>query len=222
MPVMISRRKGTRHIRIAIKSDGVVRLSVPYGIPEIAARAFLKQKASWINKHHVVSHRLTDGMHIGKHHRLLILNGESSRSHTKITDTEIRVTLSSGAEIDSAKAQSIITKACEKALMKQAEGLLPQRIQLISTRTELPYSAIAIKKLKSRWGSCDSHNRIVLNSYLIQLDWKLIDYVICHELAHTKYHHHQSSFWNLVEKVYPDYKNARRLLKTKQTQVIIG
>lgn len=221
MPITIARRKGTRHIRIALKSNGEVRLSVPYGVPEIAARAFLRQKATWILEHYNTAHIITDGAHIGKFHQLSIKNGSSSRSNTKITDTEIKITLAQSLPASSEKAQLTIKRACEKALLQQAERLLPQRLQSISLRTGISYNNLRIKKLKSRWGSCDTHNNIILNSYLIQLNWDIIDYVICHELAHTKFHHHQATFWELVENLYPDYKNARRKLKTKQTDIIV-
>ncbi len=79
---------------------------------------------------------------------------------------------------------------------------------------------MTVKKLKSRWGACDNRNNLSFNTYLIQLEWELIDYVICHELAHTLHHHHQASFWELVEQLYPTYKNARKILKTKQTDII--
>ena len=46
-----------------------------------------------------------------------------------------------------------------------------------------------------------------------------IDYVILHELAHTKYHDHSREFWNEVAKHMPDYKARRTLLKKYPTSV---
>lgn len=70
-----------------------------------------------------------------------------------------------------------------------------------------------VKNLKSRWGSCDSHRNIILSSLLITLDDSLIDYVICHELAHTKHMNHSKEFWLNVEMMIPDYKQRRKELK---------
>lgn len=218
-PVIIARRKGVKNLRISIKSDGVVRVSVPYGVPEFLAKQFLAKKIDWINKHLKPMTYIYDGFHIGKHHRLIVGTTSAARPHTKIIDNEIIIKLPINIDIKSTKAQDIIKKACDKALLVEAEQLLPQRLQALSIKHGIPYKNHHIKKLKSRWGACDNRNNITLNTYLIQLDWALIDYVICHELSHTIHHHHQPSFWKQVEILYPDYKNSKKLLKTKPTDI---
>lgn len=219
VPVVLSRRKGTRSLRIAIKSDGSVRLSVPYGVPELFAKRFLIQKQAWIRDHLKIQPVILDGAHIGKNHQLTVKRTTAARSHTKVTGTEIFVTLPLDVEVHHTDAQKTIRKACEKALLLEAEALLPQRLETLSKQFNVPYTSCSVKKLKSRWGACDSLNNISFNTYLVQLDWILIDYVICHELAHTVHHHHQESFWQLVGAMYPKYKTARKLLKTKPTDI---
>ncbi len=219
-PVILSRRKGTRNLRISLKSDGKVQLSVPYGVPEFAARSFIKSKVEWINNNLKHPSLITDNSHIGKSHRLSIVPSNASRHSTKVTDTDIVVKLPSALEPNDAEAQKIIKKACDKALLLEAERLLPQRLEQISTKTGIDYNEFTVKKLKSRWGACDSHKNITLNSYLIQLDWDLIDYVITHELAHTHHQHHQKDFWDYVASLSPDYKLLRKQLKSQPTDII--
>ncbi len=219
-PVKIARRKGARSLRISIKSDGGVRLTVPYGVPEFLAKKFLLSKLDWIKENQQLNDVLQDQAHIGKNHRLHILRTDSSRSHSKITDTAIIVHVPDELELNDAKAQEILSKACEKALLQEAEKLIPQRLDKISRQHELPYTSVSFKKLKSRWGACDSHNNLTFNSYLIQLNWELIDYVIMHELAHTKHHHHQKSFWDEVARMEPAYKELRKELKSKKTSIV--
>ena len=216
-PVIIAKRKGTRSLRLSIKSDGRVRLTVPYGVPEFMAKKFLLSKLDWIKEHQQLNEILTDQAHIGKNHRLHILRTDSTRSHSKITDTAIIVHVPEELDLEGERAQEILAKACEKALLQESEKLLPQRINTISENNVLSYGDLSFKKLKSRWGACDSHNNLVFNTYLIQLDWSLIDYVIKHELAHTKHHHHQKSFWDEVELMSPDFKDLRKELKTHKT-----
>ncbi len=219
VPILFAKRKGTRIIRLSMKSDGTIRVSVPYGVPELLAKRFIMQKRDWILEHIKPKTLLSDGQHIGKNHTLSVVEGTSTRSHSKITDTEIRVTLPQGTTATSTEAQKTIRKACEKALLAESERLLHQRVDTISKKSGIAYNSVTVKKLKSRWGACDNRNNLSFNTYLIQLDWALIDYVICHELAHTIHHHHQKSFWELVEQLYPTYKEARKLLKTKPTDV---
>jgi len=218
-PVTIAKRKGAKSIRIAIKNDGRVRLTIPHGVPEFMAKKFLISRLDWIKEHQQLDALLKDQAHIGKNHRLHIIVSDASRSHSKITNTAIIVHLPSKNSVISPESQSILRKACEKALLQEAEMLFPQRLKTLSEKHNIAYSSITVKKLKSRWGACDNSNNLSFNSYLVQLDWKLIDYVMLHELAHTIHHHHQESFWNFVAGICPNHKELRRELKTKQTAI---
>ena len=219
-PIIFARRRGTRNLKIAISSDGRIRLSVPYGVPEIMAKRFIASKVDWIKKHHTPATSVKNGVHIGKNHRLTIKRTSAERHHTRITSTEIIISLPAEMSEDSPAAQKIIKTACEKALRAEADILLVQRIEQLAIKHGLPYKTVTIKKMKSRWGACDNRQNITLNSYLMQLDWSLIDYVICHELSHTKHQHHQAGFWALVGEICPDYKSLRKSLKSKPTDIL--
>lgn len=219
-PVILARRKGTRSVKLSISSDGRVRLSVPYGIPEIAAKKFAASKVDWINAHIKTRTVLTSGMRIGKSHTLFVDHAGITRSSSKISPIDIRVRLPLETDIHSEDAQNTIRKACEKALLQAAAHLLPQRVRDLSIKHGIPYTSLVVKKLKSRWGACDTHNNLSLNCYLIQLDWALIDYVICHELAHTIEHNHSDDFWLIVERMQPNHRALRKELKTKPTDII--
>lgn len=218
--VLLSRRRGTRSLRLSIRSDGRIRLTVPYGVTEAMALRFLEQKSDWIAKHQKPTYILRDGVHIGKAHRLVIKNEAKARISTRISGNEVRITLPLDTSENDVEAQSVILKTSEKALKIEGERLLPQRLQDLSEKFQLPFNSIKVKKLKSRWGSCDTHKNIVLNIYLMQLEWKLIDYVILHELSHTVHRHHQPEFWELMSQLLPDFKERRRELKTFPTNVI--
>jgi predicted metal-dependent hydrolase len=64
------------------------------------------------------------------------------------------------------------------------------------------------------WGSCHSRGVIRLNWRLIQKPLDLVDYVVAHELSHLIEMNHSAAFWRTVERVYPDYKAARKRLRT--------
>jgi predicted metal-dependent hydrolase len=218
--VILARRKGTRLLRLAIKSDGSIRLSIPYMISEKKALAFIEQKYDWIIRNHKKPVVLTDNAHIGKSHRLFFEKTAQSTITSRLTVNSIRVGLPSLTEWDSSLSQANARKACERALKKESQTLLPQRVEALSLKHGIPFKSIAVKKLKSRWGSCDNQKNIVLNIYLVQLDWILIDYVILHELAHTKYQNHQAEFWRYLESLQKDYKQNRKALKMMPTGII--
>ena len=79
---------------------------------------------------------------------------------------------------------------------------------------DIPVPILKIRRMTSRWGVCNikSHN-VTLNYELSKYDIMCLDYVIVHELSHFIHHDHQKGFWLLVEKYYPKYKEAKKMLK---------
>lgn len=89
----------------------------------------------------------------------------------------------------------------EKKLRKQAKEYLPQRLELLASKYGFSYNSVKITKSKGRWGSCSSKKNINLSLYLMKLPPYLIDYVILHELCHTKEMNHGPQFWLLMDQV---------------------
>ena len=88
---------------------------------------------------------------------------------------------------------------------KAVEKIIP-RIKKLSKATGLTYSEARIMKLEKRWGSCTPRNTIIMNINAVKLPYSLIDYVIIHELCHTKVKNHSKEFWNELAKYLPDWK----------------
>lgn len=72
---------------------------------------------------------------------------------------------------------------------------------------------ITLKNNTSNWGSCSSNRNISLSSRLLLAPAFILDYIIIHELAHLVHHNHSQQYWNLVEKVMPEYMEAENWLK---------
>ena len=97
---------------------------------------------------------------------------------------------------------------------EDARKILNQRLGGLAAEHDFEYGKVSIRKQKTRWGSCSSQNNISLNQNLLHLTDELIDYVLLHELTHTRVKDHSPSFWTELETVCPDAKEKRRLLKT--------
>ncbi len=71
-----------------------------------------------------------------------------------------------------------------------------------------------IKKMKTRWGSCNSRaKRIWLSVYLPEYPLECTEYVIVHELCHLHHANHSPAFWAEVAKAMPDYQKWHNVLK---------
>ena len=79
--------------------------------------------------------------------------------------------------------------------------------------SNLPEFELRVRSMKTRWGVNNRQSKtITLNSELIKKNIALIDYVVIHELCHFLQPNHSVYFWQEVEKRYPSYKEAKKLL----------
>ncbi len=83
-----------------------------------------------------------------------------------------------------------------------------------SEKLKIPYKELKIRKVIAKWGSCTSDQRIMLNTNLVHLPTRLIQYVIIHEACHLKIKNHSPRFRNLVEIYCPNYKLLRKELRS--------
>jgi predicted metal-dependent hydrolase len=98
-------------------------------------------------------------------------------------------------------------------LQSRAMALFGERIALYAPQLGVQCRAYALSSAASRWGSCSSAGKIRLNWRLIHFPLPIIDYVVAHELAHLREMNHGPRFWETVETVFPQFREARRTLK---------
>lgn len=98
-------------------------------------------------------------------------------------------------------------------LKRKAKEILPKKVEYYSNLTGLSCNGVKITSAKTRFGSCNGKNSICFSCHLMRYPEEAIDYVVVHELAHTRHHNHSKHFWALVENFMPDYKQRQKLLK---------
>ena len=81
----------------------------------------------------------------------------------------------------------------------EAKRKLTRRVKHLAQRHGFTCGRVSIRNQKTRWGSCSSQNNISLNIKLSRLPEELMDYVILHELAHTRVRDHSQGFWALMD-----------------------
>lgn len=211
--VKLYKRRGSHSIRLSVAHDGTVRVSLPHYVPYQAGLQFVRTKQQWITRERQRSQQLLrHGDKIGKAHHLEIV---PSATNTKVSARTVGSIISIKYPMDTTPAspqvQAAARRASLRALKQEAESLLPQRLAQLAKAGSFEYRKLSFKQLKSRWGSCNQRQEITLNIYLMQMPWELIDYVLYHELTHTKVLHHGLNFWLELERHVP---NAKRLRKT--------
>lgn len=112
--------------------------------------------------------------------------------------------------------------ASNLAKKRIVEAVMPSLLEKVNVLNDEHFGAdigkLTVRDNKSRWGSCSPGGDISLNFRLLFLPEEILDYVIVHELAHTKYRSHGVRFWGLVEKAIPDHMERRKWLREKGWQ----
>lgn len=210
--VKLHKRKGMRSIRLSIAADGSIRVSMPPWVSYQEGLDFLSTKRDWIASHaRPLQADLQPGDRIGKAHRLTFRPG--NRISARLSGNEIIVAQPAGMPISDPELQAAARRGALRALKAEADRLLPGRVADLAGRHELEYAKVKTKVLKRRWGSCDAGKSITLNIYLMQLPWRFIDYVIIHELAHTRRMDHSKAFWETVYAMLPEARQLKREIK---------
>jgi predicted metal-dependent hydrolase len=115
------------------------------------------------------------------------------------------------------------TTACRQALrrwlVREGQAHLVPRLADLSCALGLPYARTTIRLARSRWGSCARTGVIALNARLLLLAPPLVDYVLTHELCHTREMNHSPAFWTLVAQHCPEYRRHRRDLRAAGRQL---
>jgi len=95
----------------------------------------------------------------------------------------------------------------------EARKKLIGRLNELSEKHGFSFNKVFMRSQRTRWGSCSSKNNINLNMKLIILPDEMIDYVLLHELVHTRIKNHTKEFWQELDGLVGDAKAESKRLK---------
>jgi predicted metal-dependent hydrolase len=166
MSIEVVYKKGVRHGYARVKYDGHVVMTVPYRLRhDQRFYADLYAKAQKLEKK------------------------IATKSVWKpITDEQVRIF---GDLIN----RSHLPNDLDTYLSELLSDYIVPLCELYANIIGQQYAGIAIKKLRSKWGSCSWNQKLVFNRALVHLPLIVVRYVVVHEVAHLIYKHHQQRFW---------------------------
>jgi predicted metal-dependent hydrolase len=142
------------------------------------------------------------GVVLSRGRSFALANKEWIRGHLLRIDTIAMV------HAESAKGIEVITNK------KEAREKIVKRLHELSALHGLPYGRVMVRNQRTRWGSCSARGTISLNIKLARLPEELMDYVILHELLHTRIRGHTREFWRGLDALVGDAGGLRKELRS--------
>jgi predicted metal-dependent hydrolase len=215
-PVLLEKTAKAKYMRISIRPEKGVRVSLPLRGSFDQAEAFVREKLSWI-RHHQEKLALRENpqtifsettfFQTFRHTLKIAVHGQPEVK-AKLKAGFLEVLVPGFRPVSDPDIQQAIRHAVEETYRHEAKVFMPERVAFFAQKFGLKYAKVTIKKAGTRWGSCSYTNNINLNLHLMRLPERLRDYVILHELAHTVEKNHGPRFWALLETICP---NSRAL-----------
>ena len=103
--------------------------------------------------------------------------------------------------------------AAERLDRRAARAFLAQRLAALAGEQGFTPGRLSVRNQSTLWGSASTTGRIQLNARLAVLPQELSDYVILHELVHTRVRGHGRAFWRELERYVPDIRSRRARLR---------
>jgi predicted metal-dependent hydrolase len=213
--------RARKTIGLKITQEGLV-VHVPKRIFAFQLNQILQEKSLWIqNKlalreaNKVEAIRWEDGEHLLYLGRDIQLNIQvnATNKQPKLEEDHLLVSTT----------QMTNTEAIQRRVVqwykKQAMQDFSRRLEILAAKLGVATPPLSLSNARSRWGSCNSRGEVRLNWRLLQATPAVINYVICHELAHLKEMNHSVKFYTVLEQLYPDYKSAEKALKHLSPQL---
>ena len=186
-----------------------MQLGLPFVDPGDSAPPAPPEPAFYFVRHRRARRYLLRVDHDGRV-RVTIPRGGSKRE----ADAFARRHLTWIARQQARLSRPVFTPDERRRLRARARAELPSLLLALAAAHGLQVVRLSIRNQRTRWGSCGRDGHISLNWRLVLMPEWVRDYVLVHELMHLRRLDHSQAYWALVEAACPDYRDARRWLRT--------
>ncbi len=202
--IVLLKKKGIKNFSIKVKPFEGVIITLPENATFEQAEAIVDKRLDWIKKNlKKIEEKKTVFLEntpfSTRNHRLHIIDVNTNNVKISIKNGLILIQKPKLISTRDEFIQQAVRKGITEAFRIEAKLYLPIRIAFFCQKYNLTFNNLAIKDITSRWGSCSASNNINISLYVMQLPDYLIDYVLLHELSHTKIKSHKPAFWEFLD-----------------------
>ncbi len=203
--ITFERSLKAKRLQAKILSDGI-KVVLPKGFSEKDGMKFIESVRNKIRKRQTkIQHRsiFIDENNPLKTLTFLVKVQKSERKDifSALKEGVLTIQYPDFLLCDDEKTQQYFWNSINYFLKKEAKRILPFRTFELAQKYYFNFSDVKIQSSKTRWGSCSRRKSINLSQYLMLVPQYLVDYVILHELCHTREMNHSERFWAEMDKV---------------------
>ena len=227
MNEIIIEYKKIKNIYIRVKSDLNIYVTAPKRVSKKYIYELVANRKDWIeerkenikkkNLYDIGKKELINGdkiYYLGKCYELNIL--KSKKENIIINDNIINmyVNIKEDEKFINANTKRKY-KLLEAWYKEEALKLFDTLLKKYCLIMALEIKGFTVKKLKSKWGSCDTLKKhITLNLELMKYPVIVSEYIVIHELAHLIEANHSKKFYEIIKKYMPEYKKVKKILNS--------
>ncbi len=211
-----------RSFKLEIEDNGEIVLQVPMNLTNSEIELFLKKHKNWLNNSIaklIINKKNQQERKYKENENFMLLGNLFPLTIKKYITVNFK--FDGEKFIISEKIQDKAKEYFEKFYRQKAKEIIIPRTFEIAQNIGIQYNNIAIKNVKTRWGSCSSKGNLNFSYRLIMAKPEVIDYVITHEIFHLIELNHSEKFWNLVSQKIPNYKEHEKWLQKNSKYFIL-
>lgn len=222
---MLRLRRSARARRLALRVhlDGRVEVVVPRGVTMAAVEDFVIRHRQWVHQKLSSRPQRVAPDPFPPQRIALPALGETYRVHVAGGRGRLRVDPRAGVLSLRGAWGSATPAAARRALLiwlvNHARAALERQLQARSITTGLNYRSLQLRRQRTRWGSCSSRGVISLNVCIVFQSPAVLDYLLVHELVHTRHMNHSAAYWKTVSEHCPGWKRLDRALSEGWSRV---
>ncbi|MCX7930898.1 MAG: M48 family metallopeptidase [Chlorobi bacterium] len=209
MRVRIERR-WVRRVWITVEHTGTVVVTASPRYAESTLQRLIERHRAWIERQRE-RYRTMDRIRL--HPGQLLYRGQVYRFVCRQRLGEQVLIYPARAIIES--GENLLDPAIQRQwYSNEAERLLRRRVGQLAVRFGFYYWRFRVGDYVSAWGYCSADGTLTFDWRIAKLPPHVMDYLIVHELLHTKIPHHGPRFWRRLEDLLPNYRRAVEWLRT--------
>ena len=213
----VRRSARARRVSARVFHSGRVEIVAPERVPDRRIADFIARHREWIERKSLEGRRRLGSSvavfppaelrlaALGEHWRLHLAGGTGG---PRVTSGAAGLLAVSGDVADRVRLRRLLLGW----LTERARAHLDGRLVAVADACGFEYSRLQIRLQRTRWGSCSVRGTISLNVCLAFQRPEVVEYLLVHELAHTRHMNHSARFWDCVAQHCPRWRSLDREL----------